>query len=125
MKKNAVNWFEIYVEDFERSKKFYETILGASMMETEDVGGMKIGIFPFDKDNGGVGGSIVCSPNMKASSNGTVAYLNAEGDLDGFIARAEKAGGKIVMPRTAIPPNGFIALIADPDGNTVGLHSYK
>ncbi|NUM80320.1 VOC family protein [bacterium] len=125
MKKNAVNWFEIYVEDFERAKKFYETILDAPMMETEDVGGMKIGIFPFDKDHGGVGGSIVCSPTMKASPNGTVAYLNAEGNLDGIIARVEKSGGKIVMPRTGIPPNGFIALISDPEGNTVGLHSYK
>ncbi len=27
--KNAINWFEIPVKNFDRAKKFYETILGA------------------------------------------------------------------------------------------------
>ena len=29
--KNAINWFEIPVKDFEKAKAFYETILGEVM----------------------------------------------------------------------------------------------
>ena len=31
--KNAISWFEIPVADFERGKKFYETVLGAKMQD--------------------------------------------------------------------------------------------
>jgi uncharacterized protein len=30
---NAVNWFEIYVDDITRAKKFYETVLGKEMID--------------------------------------------------------------------------------------------
>ncbi|MEP7376701.1 MAG: VOC family protein [Chitinophagaceae bacterium] len=29
--KNAINWFEIPVENFDKAKKFYEAILGADL----------------------------------------------------------------------------------------------
>ena len=28
---NAVGWFEIYVEDMERARRFYETVLGVKL----------------------------------------------------------------------------------------------
>ena len=38
--------------------------------------------------------------------------------------RVEGAGGKILMPKTAIGMDaGYFAMISDTDGNTVGLHS--
>jgi len=42
----------------------------------------------------------------KPSANGTRVYLSCEGVLDEVIARVEKAGGKIVMPRTKIGDAG-------------------
>jgi len=61
----------------------------------------------------------------KPSANGTRVYLSCEGVLDEVIARVEKAGGKIVMPRTKIGEEGWVALITDSEGNSVGLHSFK
>ena len=29
---NAVTWFEIYVDDMDRARKFYETVLGEEMI---------------------------------------------------------------------------------------------
>ena len=53
---NAINWFEIPVTDFERAKKFYETVLGAEMQVME-MPGMKSAFFPADLQKG-IGGSI-------------------------------------------------------------------
>lgn len=41
-----------------------------------------------------------------------------------MLDRVEGAGGKILMPKTAIGMDaGYFAMISDTDGNTVGLHS--
>ena len=124
--KNALNWFEIHVENFDRAKSFYEKILKQSIqeqkMEKEQFKEMRMGFFNFDMESG-VGGSIMYNPMVKPSSSGTVVYLNAEGDMDGIISRIVPAGGKICMPKMPIPPHGFIALFNDTEGNVVGLHS--
>ena len=40
------------------------------------------------------------------------------------LARVEAAGGRIVAPKSALPPGmGFIAHLRDTEGNEVGLHS--
>ena len=54
--KNAINWFEIPVKDFDRAKKFYEAILDAEMQPME-MGGMKCAFFPADLQNG-IGGCL-------------------------------------------------------------------
>jgi predicted enzyme related to lactoylglutathione lyase len=36
--KNAINWFEIPVKNFDKAKVFYETILGAEMHIMEAMG---------------------------------------------------------------------------------------
>ena len=41
------------------------------------------------------------------------------------LAQVEKAGGKIVMPKTSTGGNGFMALFKDTEGNRVALHSMK
>lgn len=121
MKKNALNWFELYVADFDRAKTFYETILDVKLEEAE-MDGCKMGLFPADEKDG-VGGAITQMECCKPGAGGTVVYLNVEGDLDGVIKRIPVAGGQVVQPRMAIPPHGFIAIFEDSEANVVGLHS--
>jgi predicted enzyme related to lactoylglutathione lyase len=52
-------------------------------------------------------------------------YLNCNGTLDACLARVKDAGGQVVMPKTDIGDPGFIALVMDTEGNTVGLHSER
>jgi len=122
--KNAVNWFEIPVSNYERAKAFYSEILGAKITDhhMEDKQ-MKYGIFPYDMENHKVGGAILQMEGMNPSTDGSTVYLNGGEDLSIPLARIEAAGGKIVMPKTDIQENGFIAQFIDTEGNRVALHS--
>lgn len=42
-----------------------------------------------------------------------------------LLACVEKAGGKVVMPKTSLGENGFMAIFKDTEGNRVALHSMK
>ncbi len=121
-KTNALSWFEIYAADFERARRFYETILDEPLTLSDMPGG-KMAMFSFDQENG-VGGAITtmegCSPG---GAGGTIVYLNVEGKLDAVVGRVAAAGGKVVRERMPIPPHGFIAFFQDSEGNHVGLHS--
>jgi predicted enzyme related to lactoylglutathione lyase len=121
IKQNAVNWFELYVADFNRAKRFYESTLKTTLTESE-MESCRMGIFPFDEKNG-VGGAITQMSGMMPGAGGALVYLNVEGDLDGVLQRAASHGGSIIKPRLGIGEHGFIGIIKDTEGNCVGLHS--
>ena len=121
--KNALNWFEIPVKNFDESKKFYETVIGGELEKVQMDGDPSVmGFFPSDQENG-VGGSIISGPGMEPAGSGTLVYLNGGDNLDNLLSKVEGAGGKIIFPKTSIGQHGFIAHFTDPDGNKVGLHS--
>lgn len=121
--KNAVNWFEIPVTDYNRAKQFYSTVFGHDIQD-HDMGDkpMKYGIFPYDMGEG-VGGAIVQMEGMNPSADGSTVYLNGGDDLSIALSKVEAAGGSIIMPKTNIDENGFIAQFIDTEGNRVALHS--
>jgi predicted enzyme related to lactoylglutathione lyase len=121
---NAINWFEIPVSNFDKSKKFYETILGIEMHLMEAMG-MKSAFFPADMKTGGIGGCIIQGEGYEPSAAGSLVYLNGGEDLGVPLSKVEAAGGKILLPKTAIGSNGFMAHFTDTEGNKVGLHSMK
>ncbi len=130
-RQNALNWFELYVSDFERAKRFYETILNAPLQEVptdtcESVyrDWSRMAVFPYDNMKG-VGGSLTQMKNVAPGAGGTIVYLNVEADLDGVLHRIPAAGGTVLKPRTSIGEHGFIAIFKDTEGNCVGLHSMK
>ncbi len=120
---NSINWFEIPVTDFARAKKFYEILFDAEIMEMPFPGG-KYGMLPCDMQNG-VGGGIVQGEGFTPSDKGTVVYLNGGDDLNVPLSRIENAGANILLPKTAIGQNGFMAHFIDTEGNRVALHSMK
>jgi len=123
--KNAINWFEIPVKNIDEAIKFYSAILGVEMqvMQASEMAGMKAAFFPADMQNGGIGGCLMEGPGYEPSANGSLVYLNGGDDLAGVLSKVEEAGGKVLLPKTAIGHNGFMAYFADIDGNKVGLHS--
>lgn len=60
--------------------------------------------------------------DMVANGNNTVVYFESE-DCTTEENRVENAGGKIIRPKMSIGEFGFIALVMDTEGNTIGLHS--
>ncbi len=122
---NALNWFEISVNDMARAKKFYEKAFSIEMPETEMMG-MKMAFFPFENMNGKISGGLVEGPYHKPSADGAKVYLNANPDMGAIIANIEAAGGMITMPKTLITEDiGYMAFFIDSEGNGVALHSNK
>ncbi len=121
---NALNWFEIPVADTARAKAFYEDILDVAL-NTVDMAGMEMTMFPSGADGGGkVGGALVKSDYHSPSMVGTMVYLNANPDIQQVIDRVEDAGGEVIMPRTLIDEQtGYMAFFQDTEGNRVGLHA--
>lgn len=119
---NALNWFEIPATDIVRAKKFYEQIFEIKMEEM-DMPGMKYAMFPFNPSNTKVAGGLAQSPMHKPGGEGAIVYLNANPDLQHVLNRIESAGGKIMMPKTSLGPNGFMAFFTDSEGNRMALHS--
>ncbi len=122
--KSAINWFEIPTTDYERAKKFYNTMLGIEITDMPMPEG-KYGMFPYDNDNNGVGGGLVQMKEVTPSAEGITIYLNGGDDLSIPLGRVETAGGKVVMPKTDIGENGFMAQLLDTEGNRVALHSWN
>jgi predicted enzyme related to lactoylglutathione lyase len=121
--KNAINWFEIPASDFERAKTFYENVLEIEM--TLPFEGMKYAMFPADMQNGGIGGGLVEEKGYEPAQTGALVYLNGGDDLSVPLARVEAAGGKILVPKTSLGANGFMAQFIDTEGNKVAFHSMK
>jgi len=120
---NALNWFEIPATDINRAKSFYENIFGIQM-EHQSMMGMEMAFFPYEEKSGKASGALVQSGMHKPSQDGAVIYLNANPNMDEVIGRIEKAGGKMVMPKTNISPEvGNMAFFIDSEGNKVALHS--
>jgi len=120
-RESRVVWFEIPVADLDRACHFYEAVLDTSLTSGQ-LGEETMAVIPYEKP--AVSGCISQSKDHRPAEDGTRVYLNVDPDLDAALARVEPAGGKVVVPKTALPPGmGFFARIQDTEGNTVGLHA--
>jgi predicted enzyme related to lactoylglutathione lyase len=127
-KVSAINWFEIPVSDFDRAKRFYETIFEFEMKE-QTWANTRIGYFEWDREEDGRGGSIVYDPEFyQPSVNGSLIYLNCEPSIQKVIDRVVPAGGKILQNKTIVAATfdlGYWALMLDTEGNRVALHGLE
>ena len=123
---NPVNWFEIYVDDLDRAKAFYETVFDVELQSLNDPtdAGVNMWLFPFDPQAGGSSGAILSAPGMPAGGNSTVVYFSCE-DCAVEEARINAAGGELKTSKMSIGDHGFVAHGLDTEGNMIGLHSMK
>ena len=121
---NVINWFEIPAKNFDRARTFYSKVLGGEIHTMDSPNGLKMGFLPGSAPDA-VGGAIVNGEGYEPTTKGSLVYLNGGDDLSGPLSRVEKAGGKVLLPKTSIGENGFIAHFQDTEGNRVALHSMK
>jgi predicted enzyme related to lactoylglutathione lyase len=123
-KNNPVGWFEIYVEDINRAKTFYQNVFKTSDFIQLSEGETKMYAFPRDDSKPYISGSLVQSPYLKPSVGGTIVYFNC---IDCAVEenRVEKNGGTIIKTKFSIGEFGFITIVKDTEGNLIGLHSRK
>ena len=126
---NVLTWFEIPVLDTTRAKKFYETIFDIVMTtKTFTETNEELTFFPYDPNvkqalSGRVTGVLSKSkdrtPNRKRN---IYIYINASPHIQVVIDKVEKAGGKVLIPKTEAP-FGLFSIILDTEGNRIGLHA--
>ena len=123
MKTNPVGWFEIYVQDTNRARSFYETVLQSRL---EQLPSPDIEMWAFPMQNGGPGaaGALVKMNGFPSGGNSTLVYFMCD-DCAVEEGRVKSSGGKIQKPKMSIGEYGFISLAIDTEGNMFGLHSMK
>ena len=111
MQNNPVGWFEIYVQDMNRAKAFYEAVfeLTLSELNTGD-DSMQMFTFPGEMDRYGAVGALVQMADCPSGGSGTLIYFSCE-DCAIEAARAAKLGGQLFREKFSIGEYGHIALI--------------
>ena len=113
-----VSNFEINTADPAKARQFYTDVLGWKMNY------MPENNYTFvDTDSGGqgIGGGI--GP-LRGPAPFVTMYIVVP-DITAVLAKATKAGGKVVFPATKVGPTTTIGLFRDPDGNVIGLTDGK
>jgi hypothetical protein len=125
MSVNPVIWFEIYVQDIDRAKKFYESVLQRTLQPlSAPLPELKMWSFPMDQNGLGAAGALVQMQGAPSGPGGTLIYFHSE-DCAIEEARVTQFGGRIQRPKMSIGEYGFITLAFDTEGNMFGLHSMK
>ena len=125
MKANPVVWFEIYVNDLQRAKKFYETVFKTELSELpppDTKNEIQMLYFPMEINGEGAAGTLVKMKGIEPSAGGTLVYFRSN-----YCAkeesRIEAAGGKVVQSKQSLGDYGFMVLAEDTEGNMFGIHS--
>ena len=126
-KENPVVWFEIYTDDLQRARRFYEQVLDIefSPLGNPEAEQLQMLAFPADMESKNrASGALVHAPGMPAGHNSTLVYFIST-DCSIEAGRVEAAGGTLVRPKMAIGQYGFVALAKDTEGNMFGIHSMQ
>ncbi|MEX1002372.1 MAG: VOC family protein [Crocinitomicaceae bacterium] len=112
---NRVTHFEIPCDDPITTVKFFKTVFGWTFE--------KYGEYDYwfattgDDDQSGINGAVTKrqNPGQPIANSITVK------DIDKKAKEIERAGGQVVVPKTAVKNTGWIAFFKDPDGNIHGI----
>lgn len=123
MKGNPVAWFEIYVQDMGRAKRFYESVFQVSLQQRKaPFAEIELSAFPADVNGYGTAGALVKMDGARSGGNSTRVYFHCE-DCAVEEGRVAGAGGQVHRSKISIGEYGHISLISDTEGNMIGLHS--
>jgi uncharacterized protein len=120
---NPAGWFEVYVQDMPRAKKFYETVLQVQL-KLLNASSPELWSFPQSFSDYGSSGALARMDGMPSGGNSTLIYFTCV-DCAVEAARIATAGGRILKERFSIGEYGFIVLAFDTEDNMFGLHSMK
>lgn len=111
---HPVVWFEVMGEDGKKLQSFYAKLfdwkidasnpMGYGMVEATEGRGIPGGV-----------GQLDGKPQPK------VLFYVSTTDIPDSLKKAEKLGGRTLMPRTELPGGTVLGLFSDPEGNPIGL----
>jgi predicted enzyme related to lactoylglutathione lyase len=110
----SVVHFEIMGGKGNQLEKFYGELFGWKIDSNNP---MKYGIVDTGGGPGGINGGVGVTQDGSKRVSIYVQVDNLQATLD----KAEKLGGKTILPPTEVPGGPKLAMFADPAGNVTGL----
>jgi predicted enzyme related to lactoylglutathione lyase len=106
--------FELSADQPERAAKFYTQVFGWKIKKWD--GPQEYWLITTGEENPGINGGLM-------RRQGQANCVNTVGvpSVDDFTAKITGSGGKVVMPKMAIPGVGYLAYCQDTEGNTFGI----
>lgn len=109
---NAIVHWEIGAQDKGKLLEFYGQMFDWSIDTSNPAYAMVAAA------DGGIGGGVMqVQPGVPPY---VTVYVSVD-DLAASLAKAERLGGKTIVPPTPIPDVGAFAMFSDPEGHVIGL----
>jgi predicted enzyme related to lactoylglutathione lyase len=114
--------FEIPADDVERSKKFYSNLFGWKIEKWPgSTGGGDIEYWTItttdDKGNKALGGGMM---KRQGPNQPIINYIDVK-SVDEYSYKVQQLGGKVHVPKMAVPGMGYLAICLDTENNAFGI----
>ena len=108
---SSIVHFEIPADDIQRAKAFYSNLFG---WKIEGIPGMDYAMIDvFGAPGGGMMKRM--HPEQQITD-----YIGVP-SVDEYAAKVEKLGGKIIVPKKAVPGMGYFIICMDTENNAFGI----
>lgn len=120
---NPVAHFEIYGDNPEKLAGFYQGLFGWQINPVPGMEYWLIQTVPTDPQGqptapGGINGGLMKRP-MPDSRN-WLSYVTVT-SIDETLKKAQSMGAAVLRPKSAVPKNGWFAVLADPEMNVFAV----
>lgn len=116
---NTIGYFEIQSSDCKREIDFYQSIFGWKFIKNE-LAPIEYYRIETEGINGGLLKRPVKSPPTEYGTNAYVCSIQVA-NFDITSELIKKNGGKVAMPKFAVPFRCWQGYFIDPDNNTFGI----
>ena len=114
------HWNELLARDVERAKRFYKSTVGWRFESMPMADGGTYWLAMVEGRPGPVAGMFsIADPQYKGMPECWMPYLAVD-DVDKRVAKAVKAGAKLMKPIFEVPGVGRIAVLQEPGGAGIG-----
>jgi len=108
-------WFEIPADNVERARKFYKSLFGWKI--NKFLGGTDY----WHIETGGADASPDGGLHARMRPEQTITQFVAVPSVTRFIAKVKKLGGKVSVPKAAVPQMCYFAICQDTEANVFAL----
>ena len=108
---SSIVHFEIPADDIQRAKTFYSDLFGWKIEGFQGMDYMMIDVF------GAPGGGMM----KRMHPDQLITQYIGVTSVDEYAAKVEKLGGKILVPKKAVPGMGYFVICMDTENNTFGI----
>ncbi|MDD1679714.1 MAG: VOC family protein [Methanomicrobiales archaeon] len=113
-------YFEVPVDNIERAKNFYSSLLNWKIEPTKTPG-MTMEYYDITTGEAKEGTLNMGGMYRRQDPNANLLTYAMVDDIDEAIKKVTRLGGKILIPKMTIPNVGNIVTITDSEGNPLGL----